>query len=246
MQLLKYQLLILATLMTVPSFANQLPLPADRPDQTQRNEEVKKSAPEPKKTETPPSPIIKEDAAGYAACLGLLREQGTEFKPVNPIDDENGCGIEKPIEVNQILPGIELKPKAIVRCQVALELSRWLTQSVIPAANIAFGAQNNLVTVNQASSYVCRKRNNAKIGKLSEHAKGNAIDIAGFTFAKGKPFIVEPRAKDSTLTGAFQRTIAKSACLHFTTVLDPQSDAAHHTHIHMDLAERRGGYRYCW
>ena len=42
------------------------------------------------------------------------------------------------------------------------------------------------------------------------------------------------------------RAITEAACLYFTTVLDPGSDAAHQNHLHLDVKERRGGYRYCW
>ena len=37
----------------------------------------------------------------------------------------------------------------------------------------------------------------------------------------------------------------QSACARFTTVLGPGSDKDHETHLHVDLAERRGGYRMC-
>ena len=36
-----------------------------------------------------------------------------------------------------------------------------------------------------------------------------------------------------------------SVCARFTTVLGPGSDWYHEDHIHLDLAERRGGYRIC-
>ena len=75
---------------------------------------------------------------------------------------------------------------------------------------------------------------------------GNAIDIAGFTFKSGKTFTIAPREEDATLNGAFQRTIASAACLYFSTVLDPGSDKAHETHLHLDTLKRKGGYRYCW
>jgi len=39
--------------------------------------------------------------------------------------------------------------------------------------------------------------------------------------------------------------VRKSVCAHFTTVLGPGSDGYHENHIHVDLAERRGGYRMC-
>jgi hypothetical protein len=34
-------------------------------------------------------------------------------------------------------------------------------------------------------------------------------------------------------------------CARFTTVLGPGSDGYHEDHVHVDLAERRGGYRIC-
>ena len=43
----------------------------------------------------------------------------------------------------------------------------------------------------------------------------------------------------------FQRAVTASACLYFKTVLDPGSDAAHETHLHLDVIERRNDYRYC-
>jgi hypothetical protein len=36
-----------------------------------------------------------------------------------------------------------------------------------------------------------------------------------------------------------------SACARFSTVLGPGSDGNHEEHIHVDLAERRGGYKMC-
>jgi len=36
-----------------------------------------------------------------------------------------------------------------------------------------------------------------------------------------------------------------AVCNRFTTVLGPGSDGYHEDHIHMDRADRRGGYRLC-
>jgi hypothetical protein len=43
----------------------------------------------------------------------------------------------------------------------------------------------------------------------------------------------------------FREGLRKSACAQFTTVLGPGSDGSHEDHIHVDLLERRGGYRIC-
>lgn len=197
--------------------------------------------------ETKAEPPEKEDPQAYAACLADLKEAGVEFSEAKPIDDGNGCGIDKPLTVRTVLPGIKLEPEATMRCQTALTLSRWAKASVLPAAQIAYGPNAPHITAfNQATSYACRNRNNAESGKISEHAHGNAIDIAGFAFSDGKTFVIEPREKDSTLIGAFERAITANACLFFTTVLGPGSDAAHETHLHLDVIKRKGDYRYCW
>ncbi len=240
--------------------------PAEKPDapadEKKSEPPANTKSPEPPKEKTPPAsenkdtaapeetrsePPEKEDPEAYAACLVDLKAAGVEFSEAKPIDDGNGCGMDKPLTVRTVLPGIKLEPEATMRCQTALTLSRWAKASVLPAAEIAYGPNPPHITAfNQATSYACRNRNSAETGKISEHAHGNAIDIAGFTFSDGKTFVIEPREKDSTLVGAFERAITASACLFFTTVLGPASDAAHETHLHLDVIDRKGAYRYCW
>jgi hypothetical protein len=189
--------------------------------------------------------IEPESESDHSECVKELQSLGVTFKEIPRIDDGNGCGMDKPIVVSQALPGIKLKPEATFRCPVALALARWMKESVIPAASVAANDQGGITTINQASAYICRLRNGAAAGKISEHARGNAIDIASFGFAKGEDIAVQPRREDSTLTGAFQRAVSASACLYFNTVLDPESDAAHEHHFHLDVLQRKGGYRYC-
>jgi hypothetical protein len=189
--------------------------------------------------------IEPESDADHSECVKELQSLGVVFTDLARIDDGNGCGIDKPIKVTEALPGIRLKPDGVFRCPVALALARWMKGTVIPAASVAAADQGRITTINQASSYICRLRNSAETGKISEHARGNAVDIASFSFEKGEDIAVKPRREDSTLIGAFQRTVSAAGCLYFTTVLDPESDAAHETHFHLDVLERKGGYRYC-
>nr|WP_183604838.1 extensin family protein [Rhizobium fabae] len=189
--------------------------------------------------------IEPESDTEHAECTAALQALGVVFKEAPRIDDGNGCGIDKPIIVSEALPGIKLKPEATIRCPAALALARWMKESVIPTASTALPEQGRITTINQATAYMCRLRNGAETGKISEHARGNAIDIASFHFEKGEDVAVRSRREDPTLTGAFQRTVSAAGCLYFTTVLDPESDAAHETHFHLDVIERKGGYRYC-
>jgi hypothetical protein len=192
-----------------------------------------------------PPPIEVEDPKAYAACIAELKSMGVAFAEIERIDDGNGCGIDRPIEVRSLGNKIALDPPGTVRCQTAINLARWTREVVVPMLEKA-QPMETLATVNQSSAYVCRKRNGASTGKISEHAHGNAVDIAGFIFKSGKTFTIAPRQEDPTLNGAFQRAIASAACLYFSTVLDPGSDKAHEAHLHLDTLKRKGGYRYCW
>lgn len=241
-----------------PPPASDVPTPQTKPGETSAAPATEKfGPPAPSQKDQAPKPpaeqtleeqhltIEPETDADHAQCTRELQSLGVIFKETTRIDDGNGCGIDKPIIVSEALPGIKLKPEATLRCPTALALARWMKGSVIPAAAVALPESGGITTINQASAYICRLRNSAETGKISEHARGNAIDVASFSFEKGKNVEVRSRREDSTLTGAFQRTVSAAGCLYFTTVLDPESDAAHETHFHLDVIERKGGYRYC-
>ncbi|MBP2571224.1 hypothetical protein J2767_002393 [Agrobacterium tumefaciens] len=198
-----------------------------------------------KPDEKPPEPVKPEDPAALAACLGALKEIGAEFKQLEPIRDaEQGCGIEAPVELSVVLPGIKLEPSGTMRCETALALSRWTKEMMLPAAALAL-PEKKVTAIANASTYICRNRNSAENGKISEHAKGNAVDISTISFDKGEPLVMKPRVEDGTPEGAFQRTITAAACLFFRTVLSPGSDATHQDHLHLDVLERKGSYLYC-
>jgi len=245
----------------VPEPRPEIAAPADHRPADEKTEPVEETKPKPStgdvkvrpSTDTDkekpeahvPPPLEVEDPKVYALCIAELKAIGVEFTEVKRIDEGNGCGIDKPLEVRSLGGGVSLAPPGTLRCQTAVNLARWTRDVVTPMLKKTQPAET-LVQVNQASTYVCRKRNNAETGKISEHAHGSAVDIAGFTFKSGRTFTISPREEDSTLNGAFQRSIATAACLYFTTVLDPGSDKAHETHLHLDTLKRKGGYRYCW
>lgn len=216
-------------------------LPADEKDQ--RADEKKDAKPAPAPIVYPP--VETENAAEYAKCLTDLKAVGATFVEAKRIDDGKGCGIDKPLEVTSILPDVTLAPKGVMRCETALALARWTKEAAQPAAEVAFDKNIKIKALNQASTYICRLRNNATSGKISEHAHGNAVDIASFRLSDGTTIAIQPRDEDGTMDGAFQRAVTASACLYFKTVLDPGSDAAHETHLHLDVIDRRNDYRYC-
>lgn len=237
----------------------EVPKPAEKPDQSAPTAEKNRSPPPgageqtPASTEEeeepsptpPPPPVEIEDVAAFKACTRELKSLGAEFKPLPRIGDGDGCGVDKPIETTRLSAAVAIEPALITRCETALQLARMTRDFVEPAARLGLSQMGRLKTVQHASGYVCRKRNGAETGKISEHARGNAIDIAALDFEKGSFAMAIARPEDSDLAAAFQRALNAFACLYFTTVLPPGSDSAHQDHMHLDVMERKGGYRYC-
>jgi hypothetical protein len=115
-------------------------------------------------------------------------------------------------------------------------LDHWLSESVQPAAMRWFGAR--VVEIKQISAYSCRGMNGNSNAHISEHAFGNALDIAAFTLADGRRISVETGWKGMPEEQGFLRDVQASACREFTTVLAPGSNVYHYNHIHVDLMRR--------
>ena len=124
-------------------------------------------------------------------------------------------------------------------------VDRWMARSVQPAARAYFGSR--VVEIRQIASYGCRTRN-SRGAAMSEHAFGNALDVAAFRLADGREVNVYrhwwrgPPAARAFLQAAFA-----GACAEFYTVLGPGSDAYHANHFHLDLlrTNARNGRHYC-
>ena len=102
-----------------------------------------------------------------------------------------------------------------------------------------FGQQ--VVEIKQISAYSCRGMNGQRGARISEHAFGNALDIAAFTLADGRRVTVKNGWHGSPEEQGFLRDVHAAACQQFSTVLAPGSNRFHYDHIHVDLARRRSG-----
>lgn len=191
----------------------------------------------------PPPPIVHEDPDELKACLADLTAIGAKFTPTDPIDDGDGCGIEHPIDLDEVVPGVATGG-ATMRCKTALALAHWMKGTVQPAMSVAM-PDRHIKSIVPGSTYACRLRNSATTGKISEHAHGNAYDVAAFKLDNGETMQMTSKTDVHTMTGAFQHAVTAGACLYFTTVLSPGSDAAHETHMHLDVMDRKGQYRIC-
>ena len=84
---------------------------------------------------------------------------------------------------------VAVKPAATLACPLVSVLDHWLADSVQPAAQRWFGAR--VVEIKQISAYSCRGMNGNPHAHISEHAFGNALDIAAFTLADGRRISVK-------------------------------------------------------
>jgi len=138
---------------------------------------------------------------------------------------------------------VAIKPTATLACPIVSELDRWLADTVQPSAMRWFGAR--VVEIKQISAYSCRGMNGNSHAHISEHAFGNALDIAAFVLADGRRVTVKDGWRGMPEEQGFLRDVQSGACVHFTTVLAPGSNVYHGDHIHVDLMRRASGDRPC-
>ncbi len=131
---------------------------------------------------------------------------------------------------------VALKPTATLACPIVSVLDRWLAESVQPAATRWFGSR--VVEIKQISAYSCRGMNGNPHAHISEHAFGNALDVAAFTLADGRRITVKDGWHGLPEEQGFLRDVEAAACDRFTTVLAPGSNVYHYDHIHVDLMRR--------
>ena len=136
-----------------------------------------------------------------------------------------------------------VSPAATLACPIVSALDRWIIDAVQPSAQKWFGQA--VVEIKQISAYSCRGMNGQPGAHISEHAFGNALDIAAFVLADGRKITVERGWKGTVEEQAFLHDVQLAACDQFTTVLAPGSNVYHYNHIHVDLMRRASGRRIC-
>jgi hypothetical protein len=134
-------------------------------------------------------------------------------------------------------------PAATLACPMVSALDLWVTNAVQPAAQRWFGEA--VIEIRQISAYSCRSMNGQRGTPISEHAFGNALDVAAFTLADGRKVTVKDGWHGPPEERGFLHDVQAAACRQFSTVLAPGSNAFHYDHIHVDLARRGSGRAIC-
>ncbi|MGA8918983.1 MAG: extensin family protein [Pseudolabrys sp.] len=133
---------------------------------------------------------------------------------------------------------VEVNPAAVLRCAMAESFAAWVRDEASAHIATLGAAQRGIETY---GSYECRGRNSVSDAKLSEHGKGNAIDVRALILAADRRI----ELTDETVAKPLREALRDSACHRFTTVLGPGADSYHNNHIHLDILERTHGFRIC-
>ena len=187
----------------------------------------------PGRSRAPAAPSYPRNAPAYNAPVYQPPPQRA-LPALGPMRGPNASAAIMPAAVS---------PPATLACPLVSALDRWVSEGVQPAALHWFGTQ--VTEIKQIGSYSCREMVGSGTSNMSEHAFGNALDIAGFTLADGRKITVKNGWHGTPEEQGFLHDVQLYACETFTTVLAPGYNVYHYDHIHVDLMRRRAGYRPC-
>lgn len=181
--------------------------------------------------------------ASEKACRQRLQRLGVTFRDVPRVSRGRSCGIDWPIELSGLSGGIQIKPAAQVNCQISEAFARWVKNELVPSTRMRY--LSGVSAIHQMSSYSCRTMNSQKGAAMSEHAKGNAIDVGKIVLKNGKAISIEKKGFFAFREKGLLKAVRGDSCKYFSTVLGPGSDRFHKDHFHFDLRARKSGYRHC-
>lgn len=178
-----------------------------------------------------------------AECRAFLARSGITAEPLSPVGEGACRRVDRQILGTPARADVTLAPRgAQATCAVDAGLAWWLQHGVQPEAEAILGSR--VARIEHLGTANCR-RVGGKEGDWSQHASGNAIDIAAFVLADGRRISVRSDWYGAGSAATFLHTVGSNACRSFATVLSPDYDAGHADHLHLDQARRNGGWTVC-
>lgn len=179
-----------------------------------------------------PAQVSRPDSA---RCLAALGETGARYAALPDRFYAPGCQAVGSVRLDRLAgdsSGFTLANLGPVACPLAQAFAGWARYGVDRAARQMLGS--GLARVETMGSYACRSV--AGSGRLSAHARAEAIDIGAFVLEDGRRVSVKAGWNGgSEQERAFLRIVHASACKRFGTVLGPAYNAAHADHFHVEL-----------
>jgi hypothetical protein len=190
-----------------------------------------------------PPPILDPDSA----CLKDLRDRRVAFEPQAAFGSPGSCSIANPVKVTAD-SGTNWNRPGVMSCSMARVVDRFETQVVQAAAQRILGQR--VAKLHHMGTYDCRTRRTettvassgeggSRGGRLSEHGKGQAIDIGGFELADGTMISVKKDWRGAGKKSEFLQAVARASCEHFNVVLTPNHNKLHADHLHLDIGPHK-------
>ncbi|WP_158817896.1 extensin family protein [Methylocapsa sp. S129] len=191
--------------------------------------------------------VSSMSASDYDACVADLTSKGIVFEPVREVWEE-GCQLSGAIKLAAVATpfgNVSIAGKPAMLCSFGRLFSNWVRDVGAPLT-LAYTGQK-LTEIEAGQAFSCRARYDKPGAVPSEHAKGNAIDIASFVLADNRRILVKRQDSQIPLAADLVHALRMTACGYFTTVLGPGSDPAHEEHLHFDAAVHGAtpNYRIC-
>jgi len=170
-------------------------------------------------------------------CEAALATAGLHVTPRSEVSAK-GCVLHDVVEISGDNPAFS--SRFIATCPLAVAMAMFVRHEVEPAAERDL--HTSVVTVDHLGSFACRDivGGHGHEG-LSEHAAANAVDISGFVLRDGGRVTVQKNWHGADDKAQFLHDVRVGACRYFHTVLSPDYNAAHQSHLHLDM----GLYRMC-
>ena len=170
-----------------------------------------------------------------AECRAVLERSEVAFATLDPAG-EGECRRED----RAVLSDFPFAPRSPpTTCAVAAALELWFAQEAQPAAEELLGSP--VARIEHFGAYSCRRLYGSESGRWSEHATGNALDVAAFVLEDGRRVSVLGDWGDADSEAEFLHRVRDGACGVFGTVLSPDYNEAHRDHLHFDQAARGFG-----
>lgn len=172
-----------------------------------------------------------------AACFAALDAAGVDYTRMADRETGPGCGFTDAavLRRSQVSWGGGIR----LSCPMLAALAVWVHHDVQPLAQSILGSP--VARIDHLGTYACRNINGAAEGRRSQHARANALDVAGFTLADGRRISL---ARDWSREGPgqwFLHALRDRACGRFAAVLGPDYNRLHADHFHLDM----GGSSLC-
>jgi hypothetical protein len=175
-------------------------------------------------------------------CLSVLKASDVKYTPLPNQSFGGGCQTIDTVKLMRF--STEASNLGAMTCPLAASFTAWAKHAVRPAARQYLGT--DVVRIETFGTYNCRNVNGARSGKLSEHAYGNAVDVAAFVLKDGRRISVLKGWNGTKDERAFLRRLHESACKRFGTVLGPNYNSAHANHFHFDMGKTmKDGSAFC-